>query len=284
MESNRILVTGATGTIGQELVRLLRSQGANVIAGSRSGAPVEGAPGRAVDFDDPASLHTAFDGIDTVFLLFPLVPNKLALARHAVEAAREAGVRHLVRSSGAGADPQGTVAISRLQGEIDSLVMASGIPATIVRPSSFMQNFITFYGGMIKGGSVYLPHGEGKTGFIDARDIAAVDAAILANPAAHAGKVYTVTGPAALGAQEALDIIGRAIGRDIRYVPVDDAAAREGMRKNGLDPWTIDILSSLDRAVAAGHTAGLTETVKIITGQEPRTFEDFAGDHAQAWQ
>lgn len=284
MEHNQILVTGATGTIGQELIRTLRSQGASVTAGIRTGAAAEGIPGRAVDFNDPVSLRAAFAGMDTVFLLFPLVPNKLALARNAVEAAREAGVKHLVRSSGAGADPQAAYAIGRLQGEIDALVMASGIPYTLVRPSSFMQNFITFYGGMIRGGSVYLPHGEGKTSFVDARDIAAVSAEVLANPSVHAGKIYTITGSAALGTQEALDVIGRAIGRDIRYVPVDETAAQQGMRENGLDPWTIDILTSLDRAVAAGHTAGMTDTVKVVTGKEPRTFEEFANDHAKAWQ
>jgi len=101
-----ILVTGATGTIGQALVKQLQDRGARfAVMSSRPGIEVGGHTTVLGDMTDPASLQQAFTGVDTLFLLLPLVPNKVELARHAVQAARAAGVRHIVRSSGSGADP-----------------------------------------------------------------------------------------------------------------------------------------------------------------------------------
>ncbi|MFY7906454.1 MAG: NmrA family NAD(P)-binding protein, partial [Burkholderiaceae bacterium] len=202
--SNTILVTGASGNIGQALIQQLKADGAQVIAGSSSGKSTHGVPTRHLDFNDPASLQDALSGIDTLFLLLPLVPNKLTLAKNAISAAKAAGVRHIVRSSGAGADPDAGFALPRLQGEIDQMVIDSGMAYTLVRPATFMQNFATYYAGMIKGGALYLPQGDGQTSFIDVRDIAAVSAAILQNPKAHTGKAYTLTGGAALSNTDAV--------------------------------------------------------------------------------
>lgn len=284
MTTPTILVTGATGTIGRHLVARLRADGAQVIAGHRGGQPVDGVPARAVDFHDPAGLRAAFAGIDRLFLLFPLVPDKLQLARNAIEAARAAGVRHVVRSSGAGADAQSPSAIGRLQGEIDALVTASGLDWTLVRPSFFMQNWITYHGAMVRQGEVFLSHGRGKAGFVDARDIADASARILLAPAAHAGRTCTLTGPQALDVDAVLDEIARASGRRAHYRPIAEADAVAAMRGMGMDEWSIGIMTGLNQAIAAGHGAGLTDDVRAITGQAPRSFADFARDHADAWR
>lgn len=284
MNASTLLVTGATGNIGRALVPLLQNAGAKVIAGSRSGEAVNGAPGRVIDYNDRAALEAAFQDVDTLFLLFPLVPNKRELARNAVAAARAAGVKHIVRSSGAGADPHASGSLVRLQGEIDQIVLDSGIPSTLVRPSNFMQNWVAYFAGMVKSGTVYLSLAEGKTAFIDVRDIAAVDAAILLNPAAHAGKAYTVTGPEALGVTEVLAEINRATGSKAVYVPVPEAAAEASMKSMGMDDWAIDVMSSLNQATAAGATAQVTTDVERITGRKPRSFADFVRDHADAWR
>ena len=283
-DSSTILVTGATGNIGRALLPLLRQSGANVLAGHRSGANIDGAPGRAVDFTDRAGLEAAFQGVDTVFLLFPLLPNKRELAANAVAAARAAGVRHLVRSSGAGADTNAAASLARLQGEIDRAVIASGIPATIVRPATFMQNWVTYNAGMVKSGTVYLPLGEGRTAYVDVRDIAAVAAAILRDPRPHAGAIYTVTGAEALSVGDVLAEIARGAGRHATYVPVPDEAAIQAMKSMAMDDWTIDILMSLNRAAAAGETAGVTGDLQLLTHQAPRRFADFVRDHADAWR
>jgi uncharacterized protein YbjT (DUF2867 family) len=179
---NGILVTGATGTIGRHLVQQLQQRGADfTVMSSKPGAAVQ------ADFADPASLRRAFEGVHTLFLLLPLVPNKLELARNAVAAAQAAGVKHIVRSSGAGADPTSPNALAALQGQIDAVVTASGIPCTFLRPMGFMQNRVTFAAGQIKSGTYHAPHGQGAQSLVDARDIADAAAAVLLNPAPHAG-------------------------------------------------------------------------------------------------
>lgn len=281
--SNKILITAASGNIGRELVSQLKAANADVVAGSSSSKAAAGIANRNVDFSDTETLKAAFSGIDTLFLLLPLVPNKIQLAENAIAAAKAAGVKHIVRSSGAGADPNSEFALPKLQGEIDQLIIASGIPYTLVRPATFMQNFATYYAGMIKGGALYLPQGEGRVSYIDVRDIAAVFAVILQSPAAHAGRAYTLTGAAALSNAEAMSAISEAIGKKVSYVAVPDAAAVESMSGMGMDAWSIKQMMSLHQLTALGHSAGTTDSVRQILDREPITFAEFLAAHPHAW-
>jgi NAD(P)H dehydrogenase (quinone) len=277
---NHILVTGASGTIGSELVERLRAQGADfAVMSSRPGAAgsVRG------DFADVESLKAAFAGVDTLFLLLPLVPNKLQLAANAVAAAQAAGVKHIVRSSGAGADAQSPVSLGRLQGQIDDLVAASGIPYTLLRPVGFMQNWIHHNAGQVRAGTFYAPHGDGAQSMVDVRDIADAAAAVLADPAAHAGRAYTLTGSDALTSAQVVAVLSAATGREIRYVDVPEAAALQAMAGMGLPEVIIDWLMSLSHATKQGWTADITDDVQRLTGHPPRRFVDFAAEHRAAW-
>ncbi|SKC64827.1 Uncharacterized conserved protein YbjT, contains NAD(P)-binding and DUF2867 domains [Burkholderia sp. YR290] len=282
--SNTILVTGATGTVGRELVKALKAAGANVIAMSSTGKAIEGVETRHADLADPASLAPALRGIDTLFLLLPLKANMVELARNAVAAARAAGVKHIVRSSGAEADPASPCAIGRVQGEIDQLVTQSGMAYTLTRPNCFMQNYLTYYGDTIRAGTLYLPQGDGKVAFVDVRDIAAVNASILRHPAAHAGKTYTLTGGKALSNAEVTQCIGAALGRSISYVAVPDDAAVASMREAGMDDWSIETVMSLNRVIAAGDTAAVSPDVEKLLARAPYTFERFVADHVASWR
>ncbi|HJV97287.1 MAG TPA: NmrA family NAD(P)-binding protein, partial [Albitalea sp.] len=228
---NRILVTGATGHIGSELVLRLKQRGEDfAVMTSKAGREIPGVLTVSGDFNDAASLKRAFSGFDTLFLLLPLVPGKLELARNAVEAARAAGIRHIVRSSGAGADVNSPASLARLQGSIDQLIIDSGIAHTFLRPNSFMQNLVNYSAGQIKGGTLYAPNGDGAQSLIDVRDIADCAAAVLANPAAHAGKAYTLTGGEAFNNAQQMALISQAIGRPVSYVDVPESAAIEAMQ------------------------------------------------------
>lgn len=281
---NKILLTGASGTIGTELVKTLQQSGADFELASSSGKSVNGLPLRALDFNDPASLRSAFAGIDTLFVLLPLVENKVQLARNVVQAAQAAGVSHIVRSSGAGADAAASFALPRLQGEIDELVMAAGIPFTILRPASFMQNFVNYYAAMINGGTLYLPQGEGAVSYIDVRDIAAVAAAVLLHPAAHANQIHTLTGAEALDNASATRLIAAVLGRAVDYVAVSDAAAITSMQQMGMSEWSIGQMMSLNRIISAGHAAATSDSVRALLGRDPITFARFAADYRRHWQ
>jgi uncharacterized protein YbjT (DUF2867 family) len=282
--SQNLLITGATGNIGQPLVQRLRAAGATVWAGSTSGQDVAGAPGRVVDFSRPQTLDAAFDGIDTLFLLFPLRPDKLDLARHAVQAAQRAGVKHVVRSSGAGADLNSPYAIGRLQGAVDALITDSAIPTTLLRPSSFMQNWVQYYAGMVKSGSVYLPNGNGRTPWIDVRDIAEAAATVLLHPAEHAGLAYELTGPDLLDTAEVLASIAQAGGTAATYVPVTEAQAVAQMSQAGMPAWTVEIMASLGRMTADGAAARRTPDLATLIGRGGTSFADFAHEHAQLFR
>ncbi len=276
---NRILVTGATGAIGSRLVARLNELGADFT--TMSSKPGQGAQG---DFADAASLTRAFTGIDTLFLLLPLAPHKLQLADNAIAAARAAGVKHIVRSSGAGADADSPVSLAQLQGRIDAKVVASGIAYTLLRPSGFMQNWITFTAAQVKAGAVYAPHGNGAQSVIDARDIADAAAAVLTQPAAHAGKIYNLTGAEALTDAQMLAAISAAIGRTVQFVDVPESAAQQAMNDMGMPAVMIGWFMSLNHVIKQGWAAGLTDDVLHLTGHAPRRFADFARDNAAAWR
>lgn len=280
---NRILVSSATGTIGTALVQRLRELGATFT--TMSSKPSARSPQAHVvgDFDDRGSLERAFAGIDTLFLLLPLVPNKLALADNAIAAARAAGVMHIVRSSGAGADASSPVSLARLQGSIDAKIAASGIAHTLLRPSGFMQNWVTFSAGQVKAGTVYAPHGSGAQSVIDVRDIADVAAAILMHPAAHAGKAYTLTGAQALTDAQMLATISAATGRKVTYVDVPESAAHQAMLDMGMPEIMIDWFMSLNHVIKQGWAAGITDDVQQLSGHAPRRFDDFVRENVAAW-
>lgn len=280
-----LLITGASGTIGKELVKQLQARGADfAVMSSKPAAVVGGLAAVRGDFADPASLRHAFAGVQTLFLLFPFTPESVELARNAVEAAKAAGVKHIVRSSGAGAQAGSPVAVADLQGRIDAMIEHSGLAYTLLRPAGFMQNWVNFYAGQIKAGSYAAAHGDAAITLVDVRDIAEVAATVLTNPAAHAGRAYTLTGGEALSTGEQVAMISRAIGRPVRYEAISPEQAETALRDWGLPPAQIALYSSLAHVYRQGWAAGLSPDVQTLTGHAPRSFADFVAEHVAAWQ
>jgi uncharacterized protein YbjT (DUF2867 family) len=279
--SNNILITGATGTIGSELVKQL--QAAQVPFETMSSKP--GAGRRVASFESVEQLTQAFAGIDTLFVLLPLVPNKLDLARNVAQAAQAAGVKHIVRSSGAGADAKAGFSLPRMQGEVDDILAQTGIPSTFLRNAGFMQNYITFLGGMVKGGMIYAATNDAAQSVIDVRDIAAVAAKILTNPAPHAGKAYTLTGGESLTDTQRAAQLSQALGKPVGYTAIPVAQASATMKNEWHMPAVlVDWMDSLNTLVGMGYAAGISPDVQQLLGRAPIGFAQFAKDHASAWQ
>jgi uncharacterized protein YbjT (DUF2867 family) len=279
------LITGASGTIGKELVKQLQARGADfAVMSSKPATVVGGLPAVRGDFADAASLRQAFAGVQTLFLLFPFTPESVDLARNAVEAAKASGVKHIVRSSGAGAQAGSPVAIADLQGRIDAMIERSGIAYTLLRPAGFMQNWVNFYAGQIKAGSYAAAHGDAAITMVDVRDIAEVAAIVLTHPVAHAGRAYTLTGGEALSTGEQVAKISRAIGRPVRYEAISPEQAETALRGWGQPPAQIALYSSLAHVYSQGWAAGMSPDVQTLTGHAPRSFADFVAEHVAAWQ
>jgi uncharacterized protein YbjT (DUF2867 family) len=274
-----ILITGASGTIGSALVQDLKTRG--VSFETMSSRP--GLASRTGDFADPESLTKAFAGIDTLFVLLPLVPDKLGLARNVAAAAKAAGVKHIVRSSGAGADAHSPFALPRLQGQIDDLLSATGIPTTFLRPAGFMQNYATFQATQVMAGEIAAPHGDAKKSMVDARDIAAVAAVILLDPSKHVGKAYVLTSEDSQSEAETATVLGKVLGWPVRYQATSLQDTEAGMKQWGLPAEIQELMSSLHQVVAAGYAAGTTRDVETLLGRKPISVEQFARDYAKTW-
>ncbi|QHL88984.1 NmrA family NAD(P)-binding protein [Nibribacter ruber] len=279
----RILVTGATGTVGNETVKALSAMGAHVRAGLRSvvkGENLKRLPGVEVveiDFSRPATLTAAFTGIDTSFLITPFDEHQVEMAKQLIDAAQKAGVRHVVRLSASGAEAEPGIQLGRWHREAEQYLEAAHLHYTHLRPTSFMQNFVNQHAQSIQEeNAFYLPLGNGRVTYIDVRDIAAVAASILLHPEGHDGMAYTLTGAEALSGDEVASALSQATGRAISYVDVPEEAARNAMQQHQLPAWMIDSLLELNGICKANYASGTTDTVQEITGRPPHTFADFA--------
>src|SRR5207244_8972375 len=237
--SKPILVTGATGTIGRDVARQLSGKGVSVRAGVRDKAKARKQLGAGIalapfDFENEKTFSEALEGVEKVFLLPPLLPNQLELMNAFVDAAKRAGARHIVKLSAIGVDDETRPTAIKWHGANEQHIRESGLVFTFLRPNSFMQNFFTYFPP--RNGAIYLPWGNGTASFVDTRDIANVAADALTRDG-HEGKIYTLTGPAALGIAEVALILSQVTGREFKYVDVPETAARDGMLEAGVPRW-----------------------------------------------
>ena len=280
--SSKILVTASNGNIGSQISKHLKAQNIPFVAGSNSSK--KGEHTVFVDFNDEESLVKAFAGIDTVFLLFPMQAKMIDWAENAVRAAQRADVKHLVRSSGAGANADSPYFMPKVQGQIDDLIRRSGIPYTLTLPTSFMQNFVNFFAQDIRNGKVYQSVGDGKIGWVDVRDIAAVNAQVLITPERFINQELTITGAENLSYPDALKVISEVIEKPIDFVDVTNEDAIAAMKSIGIPQFNIDMMSSLNEIIRAGYAEGVTSTVEEVNGNIPISFLQFATDYQAAWQ
>jgi uncharacterized protein YbjT (DUF2867 family) len=282
-----ILVTGGTGMVGGEIVRLLSQQGVAARALVRNPSKVQKLPGItwiAGDLSKPETLSTAFDGTQTLFLVSSIGEDTVALQHNAIEAARNTGVKHVVKLSAFGASDHSKAPVCLWHYQLEKEMQGSGMDWTILRPHHFMQNLLGQTEYIINHGVVYSASGDGKIPYIDARDIAAVAAVTLTKPG-HQGKKYVITGSEALSYRDAAEIIGKTIGKQLRFVDESPDQSRARRIREGYPPAIVEsalAISAYQRT--GGKTVTITNVVSDLTGRPPRTFAEFARDHAGAFR
>lgn len=284
--ANIIFVSGATGNIGKEVVKQLIEKGIRVRAGVHSEQKAGilkklGAEVVLIDLNDIKSIQTALEGVEKAFSLIPLVPNLAELGANFIKAAKIAGVKSIVWSSGMGADSPQAITLGKWHRAAEKAVEASGISYTIVRPNSFMQNYVNFAGHTIKNkNAFYFPQGDGKISLIDVRDIAAV-VSILLTGSGHEGKAYNLTGAEAISNYKIAEILSEITGRTINYIDVPVEAARQSMKDMGMPEVIVEALLELSAIIKAGYTSEVSPAVEQITGKQPISFRQFAKDYLQ---
>ncbi|MBI5971147.1 MAG: NmrA family NAD(P)-binding protein, partial [Deltaproteobacteria bacterium] len=231
-----------------------------------------------VDLNNVESIGKAMQGIDKVFSLSPFVPQLAKIGKNIVKAAKTAGIKYMVRSSGLGADNPNAITLGQWHREAEKAVEDSGIPFTIVRPASFMQIYINFFSQTIKQqGAFYAAQGEGKVSLIDVRDVAEVMVKVLTS-GGHEGKAYNITGPEALSNQEIAGILTDVAGRSIKYIDVPDNAAKKAMLDMGMPEELVNPLMELVAIYKAGYASAVLPTVEKLLGRKPCAFRRFAQD------
>ena len=284
-----ILITGGTGTSGREIVEAVARAGRPFRVTARDVARAEplkklGAEVVRGDFTDAASLERAMAGVERVFLNSGPTEDLVDLQGNVIDAARRAGVRHVVKLSVFGADLPGApgVRFLRQHVEVERRLRDSGLAWTMLRPTFFMQNLLGSAGTIRQAGAIFMPAADGRAPYIDTRDIADVAAATLTQPG-HEGRAYELTGPEDLSFHDMARAIGAATGRDVKYVPVSDDQARPSLLASGIPAWNVEGMLELMRATREGWMAGVTREVERLTGRPARTFAAFAREHAAAF-
>jgi uncharacterized protein YbjT (DUF2867 family) len=282
-----ILVTGGTGAVGSELLRLLSQAGIATRALTRNPQETRKLPGIrwvAGDLAKPQMLPAVFEDAEQLFLLTSYYEDMVTLQHNAIVAARAAGVTHVVKVSAFAASDHSRAPIGRWHYQVEKELQESGMGWTILRPHHFMQNLLAQAEYVAKDGVVYSASGDGKIPYIDPRDIAAVAFVTLTQPG-HVGKKYVLTGGEALSYRQAAEIIGATIGKPVRFVDESPDQARARRVREGLPPAVIEsalAISAYQRA--GGKTVTITTTVADLTGRPPRTVGEFVREHAATFR
>ncbi len=280
-----ILVTGATGTVGREVVGLLVKDGQKVRAMTRDPKKARFDPKVEVvagDFARPETLEKAAQGAEAVFSLSTgpeLGAHEGALAR----AAKKAGAKRLVKLSVMGAGSGGENVIVKWHDAGEKAIRESGLAWTFVRPGTFMSTALQWAATVKAQGKVFLPYGDGKVAPVHPRDIAAVAVKALTSPG-HEGKAYTLTGPEALGVADELRVLSEEVGKPIQYVPVPDEAAKAGMLQAGMPLVLVEALLKMAGVIRSGGAAAVLPTVEQVLGRPGLTWREWAKENAAAFR
>ena len=279
-----ILITGASGTVGKELVKILArpEEPVRVMIRDRSQSSSLVYPGADIvegDFARPDMLKNALTGIDKAFLLAPPIENQVDLESNFIRAVSYSSVKRVVKLSALGAAPDSPARLLRAHAESERRIEESGIPYTFLRPAPFMQNFLNFRDSIIHRGEFYAPMGDGRVGIVDVRDVATVAAEVLEEHG-HENKIYDVTGPESLNYAEMARHLSLAVGKPIAYVDVPPEVAGDAMLKSGIPQWTVDAILELYAIWKFNGAAEISKTVWDIGKKDPITFAEFAHDYA----
>ncbi len=282
MTRQTVLVVGASGTVGSEIVKLLAAQGHKVRATTSkktSAQPKDGVEQVHVNLVTGEGISKAFDGVDRAFLLSPPGhADQYKILAPLIQEAKRRGLKKVVLMTAMGANAADTP-FRRAEIELEK----SGLAYNIVRPNWFMQNFNTYWiHGILEQGKILLPAGTAKTSFIDARDISAVVAKLLTSDDLN-NRDFDLTGPQAIDHSEVAKEISSSTGKKVAYEEIEPSTLKKGLVAAGFPEDYVDFLILIFGFLREGYNAAVTDSVKRVLGRAPIEFKKYAKDYKEAW-
>lgn len=282
--AENILVAGASGTFGKELVKKLMEYGGCIRIGVRNLARAEGmnignCPVVILDYEKAETFKTAFEGIEKFFLATPTgYPQIEELIIPVINAAKESGVSHLVSLSAAGVQQDSATPLSIAE----KCVQNSGIDYTILRPNLFMQNLLNLSPSIKKNNQIRLAAASANISFVDVRDVASAAATILIH-SSHKNHIYLLTGNESPDLFDIARTLSQVTGKTISYIPVSHNEAYKELLSCGLSPQRANLINGLFEIARQGWCELIQPDLKEILKQEPTSFEQFAWDYKESW-
>ncbi len=282
-----ILVTGATGNIGNRVVGMLAARGERCRAFVRDiakAAQVRAATVGVVagDFADPASVRAALDGVDAVLLCSGNDPHQVDHERNVIDAVATTNRCPIVKISSVGARPGSPAAFVDWHGRSEANLAASGVPATVLRAGFLMSNLLAAAAPIRDGGPLAAPAGDARIAMVDPDDIAAC-AVVALTERGHLGRAYEVTGPEALAYAQAADTPLGVLGRPVPFVDTPPGGCPRGSARVGDARWFADGFLTLFAELRHGIAAKVTTGVAELTGRPARSLGDFLHAHRSAF-
>jgi uncharacterized protein YbjT (DUF2867 family) len=276
-----ILITGATGLTGAELVRRLSAKGIpsralvrNLVKAQQLALlpNVEVAVG---DMAQPDSMTEALRGVDRAMLISSSDPMMVETQSTFIDAARKAGVKHVVKLSGIIPELDSAFRFARMHAEIEKRLEDSGLAYTHLRAGEFMPSYFRQVPSIVGRGILALPMRDARIASLDIGDLAEVAIAVLTSPG-HEGKTYPLTGPESLSMAEVAEKLSAAIGKTIRYVDVPPKEANKARLAAGMPPYLTEGLDELFAERRNGKESNVWPTIEEVFGRKPTTFDEFA--------
>lgn len=281
--TKKVLVTGATGNIGSQLVPSLTAHDdvkvRVFVRDEEKAAPLKatGAELSVGTFEDAQAVRNAVQGIDTVVLITAPNPDAFDQANTVLSAAKEAGVRKVVRISAIKASSDGPTDNTRQHGRTDHEIQASGLTYVILRPQFYMQNVFVSAQTIAGDGNMYWGMGDGSLGMIDLRDV--VDCAeecTLSDE--YDNQILDLTGPESISFHDVADSLTRSLGKSVNYVPVSVEMVEQSIRKMGMGDYFAEIMRDYSKAYSENWGNFTTEDVDKVSGHSARSFDTFASE------
>jgi uncharacterized protein YbjT (DUF2867 family) len=283
----KILVTGATGSVGRILVRELIKKCKDVRAGIHTSdksvyIKMSGVETVSLEFGDYATIDNALQDIKSLFLITPIAREEVEFARRMIDRARVWGVEHIVKLSMLNAASVPGTQFTRWHKQAENYIEESGIPYTFLRPNVFMQNFLRYV--QPSGNLVAMPLNNAKVSYIDVRDVAAVGAEVLACGKDFFGKTLELTGPDAITMDDVADVLSKEVRSHVEYIPISEDVARHILESAGTPYWLLEGMLELYKMERELMNCKVYSTVEDVTGKKALAFDRFARDHVEAFK